>query len=263
MTDRPAPLGRKAYREALDAMQHDLARIAGWAAGTGARVLVLFEGRDTAGKTGAIHAISEKLNPRQVRTVALDAPSARETGQWYFQRYVAHLPAAGEICLFDRSWYNRAGIEAVMGFATPAEVKHFLGQTPLFERLLVEDGIHLFKYWLCCDQDEQERRFAERHDDPFKQWKLSKIDLAARHRYAAYTVAREAMLAATHSPHAPWTLVDFNDQHRGRLTLVADLIGRLPAPGKLPPAPDLPPLDAKPGQEHYGALRPIAPWRED
>lgn len=261
MTGPLPPLGHKAYRAALETMQEHLTRIAGWAAQTGARVLVLFEGRDTAGKTGAIHAISEKLNPRQVRTVALDAPSPRESGQWYFQRYVAHLPAAGEICLFDRSWYNRAGIEAVMGFATPAQVQHFLRQVPLFEQLLVEDGIHLIKYWLGCDQAEQERRLAERHDDPFKRWKLSKIDLAARHHYADYTRAREAMLAATHTEHAPWTLIDFTDQHRGRLTLLADLIDRLPEECKLPPAPDLPPLDHAAHHEHWRVIRPIAPWQ--
>src|SRR6185369_2986735 len=200
-------LKRREYADLLKPIQQELEVAARWAEHCGARILVLFEGRDAAGKGGAIHAIAERLNPRQCRVVALGKPTPQEAGQWYFQRYVAHLPAAGEIVLFDRSWYNRRSEEKVMGFATDAQVHQFLEQVPEFERQLVDDGILLFKYWLACDQDEQEERFAERLGDPLKRWKLSPIDLAAREKYEAYTKAREAMLAATHRPDAPWTLV--------------------------------------------------------
>ncbi len=260
MAHSPDTLGHKHYAAALADMQEDLSVAARWAAKTGARVLVLFEGRDTAGKTGVIHAISEKLNPRQVRTVALDKPTGREAGQWYFQRYVAHLPAAGEIALFDRSWYNRAGVEAVEGFADEGQVRSFLAATPVFERLLIDDGILVFKYWLCCDQAEQERRFAKRRDDPSKRWKLSGVDLAARHHYAQYTRARETMLAATHTPHCPWTLVDFNDQRRGRLTLIRNLLDRLPDTRVEVPALDLPALHHAPHHEQYGVIKPLPPF---
>ncbi len=250
-------LSKKDYEDALEAMQGELTAMAGWASQSGARVLVILEGRDTAGKTGAIHAISQKLNPRQVRTVALPAPTDREKTQWYFQRYVSHLPAAGEIVLFDRSWYNRAGVEKVMGFATDKQVEAFLEATPKFERMLVEDGLLLLKYWLTCDQEEQEQRFAERHDDPTKQWKISPIDVAARGKYRDYTKAREAMLEATHTRHAPWTLVDFNDQRRGRLTLVRDLLDRLPIKPVEQKVPALPPLGESPAKEHFGVIKPL------
>ena len=160
--------------------------------------------------------------------VALSKPSEREQAQWYFQRYVPHLPAAGEITLFDRSWYNRAGVERVMGYCSAPQAKAFLKQAPAFEQLLVDDGLLLFKYWLTVDQAEQEQRFAERLDDPLKRWKLSPIDLQAREKYAAYGDARDTMLKATHTPHAPWTLVDFNDQRRGRLALIRHLLASLP-----------------------------------
>ena len=221
-------LKRKDYEELLEPLQEELATMARWAQHAGKRVLVLFEGRDTAGKGGAIDAVREYMNPRQCRVVALPKPSEREATQWYFQRYVPHLPAAGEIVLFDRSWYNRAGVEKVMGFASDAQVKAFLREAPLFEKMLVDDGILLFKYWLCCDQEQQEKRFAERLQDPLKRWKLSPIDVEARAKYGEYTRAREAMLKATHTRHAPWTLVDFNDQKRGRLALIRDLLDRLP-----------------------------------
>ncbi len=253
-------LGHAAYAALLDGMQEELSMMARRVAKTGARVLVLFEGRDTAGKTGVIHAISENLNPRQVRTVALDKPGLREQGQWYFQRYVAHLPAAGEIVLFDRSWYNRAGVEAVEGFADPAQVRAFLAATPTFERLLVDDGLILFKYWLCCDQAEQERRFAKRRNDPSKSWKLSPIDVAARHHYDAYTKARETMLAATHTPHAPWTLVDFNEQRRGRLTLIRNLLDRVPDTRVELATLDLPGLHHPPHHETFGVIEPLPPF---
>ena len=161
------------------------------------------------------------LNPRQCKVVALPAPTERERGQWYFQRYAAHLPARGEISLFDRSWYNRAGVERVMGYCSEEEAEAFLKAAPEFERHLVDEGILLFKYWLCCDQEKQEERFAARINNPLRRWKLSPIDVEARTRYDDYTEARERMLEATHTPHAPWTLIDFNDQALGRLTLAA------------------------------------------
>jgi polyphosphate kinase 2 len=250
-------LKRREYADLLKPLQQELEVAARWAEHTGARVLVLFEGRDAAGKGGAIHAIAEKLNPRQCRVVALGKPTPQEAGQWYFQRYAAHLPSAGEIVLFDRSWYNRAGVEKVMGFADERQVAEFLDQAPRFERLLTDDGILLFKYWLACDQAEQEERFAERCEDPLKRWKLSPVDLAAREKYEAYTKAREAMLAATHTPNAPWTLVDFNDQKRGRLTVIRDLLDRLP--DREVPAEEivLKPLKGKPRKESYRLIEPI------
>ncbi|MBT2747792.1 MULTISPECIES: polyphosphate kinase 2 [unclassified Lysobacter] len=250
-------LKRKEYEAELEPLQVELVAMARWVQSAGKRVVVLLEGRDTAGKGGAIGALSEHLNPRQCHIVALSKPSERESGQWYFQRYVPHLPAAGEIALFDRSWYNRAGVERVMGYAKPDQVKAFLKQTPVFEKLLIDDGILLFKYWLCCDQEEQEERFAERLNDPLKRWKLSPIDLEARKHYEDYTKAREAMLEATHTKHAPWTLVDFNDQRRGRLTLIRDLLSRLPDT-KLPNTKlEFPPLKGKPAKEKYKVLKPI------
>ncbi|WP_395328197.1 polyphosphate kinase 2 [Novosphingobium sp. BL-8H] len=250
-------LGRKHYENLLEPMLEELVGMARWAATTGARIVVLFEGRDTAGKGGAIKAVSGQLNPRQCRTVALGAPSERERGQWYFQRYIEHLPSRGEIVLFDRSWYNRAGVEKVMGFATAGEVKRFLQQVPVFERLLIDDGILLFKYWLSCDQDKQEERLNERLIDPLKRWKLSPIDVAAREKYEDYTKAREDMLKATHKKHAPWTVVDFNDQRLGRLTLVRDLLDRLPDTKVDPPTIRMERLEHAPYNEKYSVLKPI------
>lgn len=255
-------LGRKEYEAHLEKLQEELACMARWAKATGARILIIFEGRDTAGKGGAIGALSADLNPRQCRTVALPKPSEREMGEWYFQRYVAHLPSAGEIVLFDRSWYNRAGVERVMGFASQAQVDAFLEQTPRFERQLVDDGILLFKYWLATDQAEQEERLRERLEDPLKRWKLSPIDLAARHKYDDYTAAREAMFAATHTDFAPWTVVDFNDQRNGRLTLIRDLLDRLPDTAVPPEDLVLEPLGREPGRESYGSIRPLPPFPE-
>ena len=248
---------REAYEERLEPLEHELVRMAQWAKATGQRICVLFEGRDTAGKGGAIAAIRERLNPRQCRVVALGRPSEVEQTQWYFQRHVPHLPAAGEIVLFDRSWYNRAGVEQVMGFATPEQVAAFLAAVAAFEKLLVDDGIRLFKYWLTVDQAQQEERFAERLADPLKRWKLSPVDAEARSRYAAYTAAREAMLAASHSPHAPWTLVDFNDQKHGRLTLIRDLLDRLPDMHVADAPLDWPQLGHAPLVESFGVLQPI------
>ena len=256
-------LKRKHYEKLLAPMQLELARMAQWVQHEGKRVVVVFEGRDTAGKGGAIDAVREHLNPRQCRVAALPKPDEREKTEWYFQRYAAQLPAAGEILLFDRSWYNRAGVEKVMGFASDAQVKAFLQQAPQFEKQLVDDGILLFKYWLCCDQAQQEKRFAERLDDPLKGWKLSPIDLEARKQYAAYTRAREAMLKATHTKFAPWTLVDFNDQKRGRLTLIRNLLDRLPDTSVPETKIVLPPLEGKPQKERYGVLKPIASFNGD
>jgi len=253
----------KDYRKALEPMTEELVGMARWARTTGARIVVLFEGRDTAGKGGTICAVRDKLNPRQCRTVALGKPTDAEQGQWYFQRYIQHLPTTGEIVLFDRSWYNRAGVEKVMGFADDVQVDRFLEQVPVFEKSLTDDGILLFKYWLTTDQINQEERLAERLEDPLKRWKLSPIDLAAREQYDAYTKAREAMLKATHYKHAPWTLVDFNDQKRGRLTLIRDLLDRLPDLHVEPPEIEFPKLGRKPKSESYDVLKPIKDYPVD
>ncbi len=251
---------RNQYEDLLEPLEHELVAMARWAKATGERICVLFEGRDTAGKGGTIRAISERINPRQCRVVALPKPSDAERTQWYFQRYVAHLPAAGEIVLFDRSWYNRAGVEKVMGFASPEEVEKFLREVPTFEKLLVDDGIRLFKYWLSASQSAQEERFAERLEDPLKRWKLSPIDVASRTKFAEYSAAREAMFAATHTDHAPWTVVDYNDQKHGRLTLIRDLLDRLPDTHV--PHEDLewPALDHAPLEEDFGLIQPIPPY---
>ena len=250
-------LKRKAYDALLEPLELELVAMARWAKATGQRIVVLFEGRDTAGKGGAIRAVSQRLNPRQCRIVALGKPTEEEQTQWYFQRYIKHLPSAGEIVLFDRSWYNRAGVEQVMGFAEQDQIGAFLRSAPDFEKQLTDDGILLFKYWLTTDQANQEERLAERLEDPLKRWKLSPIDMAAREQYEAYTQAREVMLEATHSEHAPWTLVDFNDQKRGRLTLVRDLLDRLPDTHIEPPPLEFPELDHAPFKESYGVLKPI------
>ena len=253
-------LKRKRYEELLEPLEEELVSMSRWAAETGQRILVLFEGRDTAGKGGVINAIADRLNPRQCHVVALSKPSEDERKQWYFQRYAAHLPGAGEITLFDRSWYNRAGVEKVMGYANARQVETFLRAVPEFERDLVEDGILLFKYWLCCDQDRQEARFENRLKNPLKRWKLSPIDFKARLHYDDYTRAREEMLKVTHTEFAPWTLVEFDDQQVGRLTLLRDFLDRVPDI-KLPlPEVDWPPLPQEPSKETYSVLQPIEPF---
>ncbi len=256
-------LKRKEYEKKLEPLQQELVAMTRWLHHCGKRVVVVIEGRDTAGKGGVINAISQYLNPRQCHVLALAKPSDRQSTQWYFQRYVPHLPAAGELLLMDRSWYNRAGVEKVMGFCTEAQYKLFLKQTPMFEQMLIDDGILLFKYWLTVDQAEQEERFAERLEDPLKRWKLSSIDVQARAKYADYTRAREAMLKATHTKHAPWTLVDFNDQRRGRLTLIQDLLHRLPDTQVPDIRIDFPELSGKPLKEHFGVVKPISDTSED
>jgi polyphosphate kinase 2 len=254
-------LSRKDYLALLEPLQLELNQMARWLQHTGRRILVIIEGRDTAGKGGVIGAIADVMNPRQCHVVALPKPTEREQSQWYFQRYIPHLPAGGELTLFDRSWYNRAGVEKVMGYCKPEQTAAFLEQVPRFEKLLVDDGVLLFKYWLTVDQAMQEQRFAERAKDPMKQWKLSPIDLKAREKYADYTRAREAMLAATHTKQAPWTLVNFNDQKRGRLTLIRDLLDRLPDTRVPRETVALPPLSRKPLVESYAKLKPIKDYR--
>jgi len=247
----------KKYQDHLDELQEELANIPRWLRSSGKRIVVIFEGRDTAGKGGVLNALSQRLNPRQVRVVALDKPSEREQTQWYFQRYIQHLPSAGEMVLMDRSWYNRAGVEKVMGFCTKQQYREFLEQAPVFERMIVDDGILLLKYWLAVDQEEQEARFTERVDDPLKRWKLSPIDLKARDHYEEYGRARDEMFEATHSKHAPWFVVNFNDQRRGRLNLIRHLLKQIPDRKVPPDTLTLQPLAGKPAKERFRVIKPI------
>lgn len=219
---------KRKYEDHLKSIAIELVELQRWLIHTGKRVVVIFEGRDTAGKSGTIKAISEYLDTRHYRIVALSKPDERERTLWYYQRYIAHLPAAGEIVLFDRSWYNRAGVEHVMGFCSEEEYERFLAECPVLEKGLTDDGILLYKYWLAVDQEEQESRFAERATDPLKRWKISPVDLAARQKYRAYGNARDVMIDRTSTDFAPWRVVDFNDQRRGRLNLIRDLLDRMP-----------------------------------
>jgi polyphosphate kinase len=216
------------YEHHLKKLAVELVEFQRWLIHTGKRVVVLFEGRDAAGKGGTIKAITEYLDTRHYRIVALSKPDEREKSQWYYQRYIEHLPAAGEIVFFDRSWYNRAGVERVMGFCTDEEYNRFLLECPVLEQGLVNDGILLYKYWLAVDQEEQEQRFAERAENPLKRWKISPVDVAARGKYHEYGEARDVMIKATSTEFAPWHVVDYNDQQRGRLNLIRDLLDRLP-----------------------------------
>ena len=254
-------LNRPEYEALLKPLGKELVSLSRWVGETGTRIVVIFEGRDTAGKGGSIDMFARVLNPRQCRVVALPSPTTREQSQWYFQRYIDHLPAAGEIVLFDRSWYNRAGVEKVMGYADDTQIEAFLKAVPEFERHLVDDDIMLFKYWLCCDQDVQELRFGNRLRNPMKRWKLSPIDQQARLHYDAYTDAREEMLKATHTDFAPWTLIEFNDQQVGRLTLLRDFLDRVPDTELPLPQIDWPPLDHEPSKERYDVLQPLTPFR--
>jgi polyphosphate kinase len=219
---------RKRYFRELFALQRELVKLQDWVAHTRQKVVILFEGRDSAGKGGAIKRITQRLNPRVCRVVALPAPSDREKSQWYFQRYVPHLPAAGEIVLFDRSWYNRAGVERVMGFCSDDEVEEFFRSVPEFERMLVRSGIVLIKYWFSITDEEQHLRFLARIHDPLKQWKLSPMDLESRRRWEDYTRAKEAMLERTHIDEAPWWVVQAVDKKRARLNCIAHLLSVLP-----------------------------------
>jgi len=216
------------YEAELARLQEELVHLQEWVVGSGARVVVVFEGRDAAGKGGTIARIAAPLNPRVCRIAALPAPSERERGQWYFQRYAAHLPAAGEIVLYDRSWYNRAGVETVMGFCTASENDLFLKQCPAFEQLLVEDGILLVKYWFSVSDREQERRFEARLAEPSKRWKLSPMDLLSRARYIDYSRAKDKMFAATDIPPARWNVVEADDKKAARLNCIAHLLASIP-----------------------------------
>ncbi|MFD9869617.1 polyphosphate kinase 2 [Streptomyces niveus] len=218
---------RREYERTKRILQIELLKLQRWVKDTGQRVVVVCEGRDAAGKGGTIQRFTERLNPRGARVVALEKPTEREAGQWYFQRYVAHLPSAGEIVFFDRSWYNRAGVERVMGFCTPAEYMHFLHQAPQFERMLTDDGILLVKFWFSVSHDEQRTRFAKRQIDPVRQWKLSPTDVASLDLWDAYTAAKVDMFRATDTAYAPWTVVKNNDKKRGRLEAMRSLLWRV------------------------------------
>jgi polyphosphate kinase len=242
-------LKRKSYEKVLDELYVELVDLQRWIIAAGKRVAIVFEGRDAAGKGGVIKAITGPLNTRLTRIVALPKPTEREATQWYFQRYVEHLPAAGELVLFDRSWYNRAGVEHVMGFCSDAQYRRFLTDCPAFEKLITDDGLILIKYWLAVDQAQQEERFDERATDPLKRWKISPIDLRAREQYAEYGRARDVMLRATNARHAPWFVADFNDQRRGRLNVIRHLLDQLPERGPPDRPLKLRPLAGKPGEE--------------
>ena len=221
-------IDRRAYFHELFRLQAELVRLQDWVQHTGYKLVVLFEGRDSAGKGGVIKRITQRLNPRVCRVVALPAPTERERSQWYFQRYVPHLPAGGEIVLFDRSWYNRAGVERVMGFASNVQVEEFFNDVPEFERMLVRSGIRLVKYWFSITDQEQQLRFKMRIHDPMKQWKLSPMDLQSRVRWEQYTKAKEEMLERTSIPEAPWHIVEGNDKKRARLNCIHHLLQLVP-----------------------------------
>ncbi len=245
----PEELKKKEYENALEALQRELVELQHWVISSGQRLVVVFEGRDAAGKSGVIKAITGPLNTRNCRVVALSKPNEREQTQWYYQRYIQHLPAAGEMVMFDRSWYNRAGVEHVMGFCKDTECRRFLKECPIFEQALVNDGILLLKYWLAVDQKEQEQRFFERAKDPLKRWKISPIDLAAREKYYFYSRARDAILKHTHTKSAPWHVVNFNDQRRGRLNLIRHMLNCVPEREKIGTSLKLPKLKHRLGKE--------------
>ncbi len=234
-------LPRKKYFTELLRLQRELVKLQDWIVETKAKIAILFEGRDAAGKGGAIKRITQRLNPRVCRVVALPAPTDREKTQWYFQRYVPHLPAGGEMVLFDRSWYNRAGVERVMGFCTDEEYEDFLRTVPNFERMIVSSGIQLIKYWFSITDEEQQFRFHCRIHDPLKQWKLSPMDMESRRRWEEYTIAKEVMLERTHIPEAPWWVIQGVDKKRARLNCIHHLLGQIPydevkrEPVELPP----------------------------
>jgi polyphosphate kinase 2 len=227
-SDELAPISRKEFEEQLEPLQVELVKLQEWVKATGAKVCVLFEGRDAAGKGGIIKRITERTSPRVFRVVALPSPTEREKSQMYFQRYMPHLPAAGEVVLFDRSWYNRAGVERVMGFASEEEVEYFLRYTPLVEQAITHSGVILVKYWLEVSMANQTERFTERIEDYRKIWKLSPMDLESHRRWYDYSRARDAMFAATDTPQNPWYVVDSNDQRRARLNCIAHLLSLIP-----------------------------------
>jgi polyphosphate kinase len=247
---RPDGLSRRLYFRELLRLQHELVQLQDWVQDRKLRVVVLFEGRDSAGKGGVIKRITQRLNPRVCRVAALPAPSERERTQWYFQRYVAHLPAGGEIVLFDRSWYNRAGVERVMGFCSEADVEEFFRSVPEFERMLVRSGIILLKYWFSITDAEQELRFRMRIEDPLKQWKLSPMDVESRRRWEDYTRAKEDMLARTHIPEAPWWVVEAVDKKRARLNCISHILEQVPYG-----AVEHPPVQLPPRERHADYVR--------
>lgn len=228
------------YEAELFRLQTEFVKLQEWVKATGARVVVIFEGRDAAGKGGTIKRITEYLSPRSVRIAALPAPSERERGQWYFQRYIEHLPTKGEIVLFDRSWYNRAGVERVMGFATPQEQALFLRQCPIFEQMLIDDGIMLRKYWFSVSEDEQLRRFKGRADDPMRRWKLSPMDLESVYRWEEYSRAKDDMMVHTDIPVSPWFVVESHIKKNARLNMMSHLLASIPYEEVEPEIVDLP-----------------------
>lgn len=240
-TDAKEALKKKVYKKELARLQTELFKLQEWVVRTRKKVVVVFEGRDAAGKGSAIKRITETLNPRVCRVVALAKPTEREQSQWYFQRYVAHLPAAGEIVLFDRSWYNRVGVERVMGFCTEEQYKEFLRSCPEFERMLVRDGIHLIKYWFSVDPDEQAKRFEDRIDSPVKRWKFSDMDLQSYLKWDDYSRAKDDMMAYTDIKQAPWHIVKSDDKRRARLNCISHLLSLFPYTYEAPPDIDLPP----------------------
>jgi polyphosphate kinase len=244
----PSKLKRKEYERELARLQLELVKLQHWVKHAGLRVVLVFEGRDAAGKGGVIKRIVEPLNPRGATIVALGTPSDRERTQWYFQRYIAHLPAAGEIVLFDRSWYNRAGVERVMGFCTDEEYWEFMHTCPELERLLTRDGIILRKYWFSVSDAEQERRFQQRSSDPTRRWKLSPMDLKSRDLWVAYSRAKDEMFRYTHTPEAPWYTVESDDKRRARLNCISHLLDTIEYEDVLPDPIDLP---DRPEQEDY------------
>jgi polyphosphate kinase 2 len=225
-------MDKKEYEETLERLQIELVKLQYWLQATGERVMILFEGRDAAGKGGTIFVVRQYLNPRHARNVALTKPTETERGQWYYQRYAAHFPTAGEFVTFDRSWYNRAGVEPVMGFCTPEQHERFLEETPAFERMIVDDGIHFFKFWLNIGQETQLERFHDRRHDPLKIWKFSPIDVAGMTKWNDYTGARDVMMKRTHTKHAPWTVLRANDKRRARLAAIRRILSSLPYDGR-------------------------------
>ncbi len=244
---KPQKIKRKKYEEELAKLQVELVKLQEWIKHTGLKVVVIFEGRDTAGKGGTIKRIMDRLNPRIVRVVALGVPTEKEKTQWYFQRYVAHLPAAGEMILFDRSWYNRALVDRVMGFCTEEEYREFLRSCPEFERMLVRSGIILIKYWLSVSDEEQERRFQARIDDPVRRWKLSPMDLESRKRWVGYSRAKDDMFKYTDIKQAPWYVVNADVKRHARLNVISHLLSMIPYQDLTPERIELPPRQADVG----------------
>ncbi|MBW6471545.1 MAG: polyphosphate kinase 2 [Anaerolineaceae bacterium] len=249
--EKKPKLATKLYEKELGKLQVELVKLQEWVKDQGLKVVIIFEGRDAAGKGGVIKRITESLNPRNVRVVALPAPTEREKTQWYFQRYVTHLPAAGEMVLFDRSWYNRAGVEKVMGFCTEDEYREFLRSVPELERMLVRSGIILLKYWFSVSDDEQEKRFEDRIKDPTKRWKLSPMDLQSRSKWVEYSKAKDQMFAHTDIKQVPWYVVNADDKKRARLNCIHHLLSMIPYQDLTPQ-----PIDLPPRQKEEGYVRP-------